>query len=77
MQNRGGSGIKVAEITAKTGDLVTSFMLTDEEELMVISKKGQVIRVPIEGISKLSRATQGVRIMRLDEGDKVASASCI
>jgi DNA gyrase subunit A len=77
MQNRGGSGIKVAEITAKTGDLVTSFALTDEEELMVISKKGQVIRVPIEGISTLSRATQGVRIMRLDDGDKVASASCI
>ena len=51
---------------------MTSFVLTDEEELMVISKKGQVIRVPIEGISKLSRATQGVRIMRLDEGDKVA-----
>lgn len=77
MQNRGGSGIKVAEITKKTGDLVTSFVLTDEEELMVISKKGQVIRVPIEGISVLSRPTQGVRIMRLETGDKVASASCI
>jgi DNA gyrase subunit A len=77
IQNRGGSGIKVAQLTSKTGNLVTSFVLTDEEELMVISKKGQVIRVPIEGISKLSRPTQGVRIMRLDEGDKVASASCI
>ncbi len=77
LQGRGGSGIKAAQITAKTGDLVTSFVLTDEEELMVISKKGQVIRVPIEGISKLSRPTQGVRIMRLDEGDEVASASCI
>ncbi len=77
MQNRGGSGIKAAEITQKTGDLVTSFVLTDEEELMVISKKGQVIRVPIEGISVLSRPTQGVRIMRLDAGDEVASASCI
>ncbi len=77
LQNRGGSGIKAAEITAKTGELVTSFVLTDEEELMVISKKGQVIRVPIEGISVLSRPTQGVRIMRLDDGDKVASAICI
>ena len=77
LQNRGGSGIKVAEITAKTGDLVTSFVLTDEDELMVISKKGQVIRVPVEGISVLSRPTQGVRIMRLDDGDKVASAICI
>jgi len=77
LQNRGGSGIKTTQITQKTGDLVTSFVLTDQEELMVISKKGQVIRVPIESISKLSRATQGVRIMRLDAGDKVASASCI
>jgi len=77
LQGRGGSGIKAAEITAKTGELVTSFVLTDEEELMVISKKGQVIRVPIEGISVLSRPTQGVRIMRLEDGDKVASASCI
>jgi len=77
LQGRGGSGIKAAEITAKTGELVTSFVLTDEEELMVISKKGQVIRVPIEGISILSRPTQGVRIMRLEDGDKVASANCI
>ena len=77
IQNRGGSGIKAAQITSKTGDLVTSFVLTDEEELMVISKKGQVIRVPIAGISKLSRPTQGVRIMRMDEGDQVAAASCI
>lgn len=42
MQNRGGSGIKVAEITPKTGDLVTSFVLTDEEEMLVISKKGKL-----------------------------------
>jgi DNA gyrase subunit A len=77
LQNRGGSGIKAAQITSKTGDLVTSCVLTDEEELMVISKKGQVIRIPIDGISKLSRPTQGVRIMRMDEGDKVAAASCI
>jgi len=77
LQGRGGSGIKTARITSKTGDLVTSFVLDDEEEMMVISKKGQVIRIPIESISKLSRSTQGVRIMRLDDGDKVASASCI
>ncbi|HOX30247.1 MAG TPA: DNA gyrase subunit A [Candidatus Paceibacterota bacterium] len=77
LQNRGGSGIKTAQITSKTGELVTSFVLSDEEELMIISKKGQVIRIPINGISTLSRPTQGVRIMRLETGDKVASASCI
>jgi DNA gyrase subunit A len=77
LQNRGGSGIKAAQITSKTGELVTSFVLSGEEELMIISTKGQVIRIPIDGISTLSRPTQGVRIMRLDAGDKVASASCI
>jgi len=49
----------------------------DEEDLIVISKKGQVIRTPVNAIAKISRATQGVRIMRLDPGDKVASAACL
>ncbi len=53
-------------------------MLTGEEEdLIVISQKGQVIRTKIASIAKLSRATQGVRIMKLSEGDKVASAICL
>ncbi len=74
-QGRGGSGIKTAKITAKTGKLVASRVLAGEEEdLIVISQKGQVIRIKISSISKLSRATQGVRIMRLGEGDKVATA---
>jgi len=77
-QGRGGSGIKTANITPKTGNLVFSQVLTgQEEDLIVISKKGQVIRTKISSIPKLNRATQGVRIMRLDEGDKVASAACI
>jgi len=78
LQGRGGSGIKTANITLKTGDLVFSQILTGEEEdLIVISQKGQVIRTKITSIPKLNRATQGVRIMRLGEGDKVASAACI
>jgi DNA gyrase subunit A len=78
IQGRGGSGIKTAQITAKTGNLVFSRVLRgDEEDLIVISKKGQVIRTPVDSIAKISRATQGVRIMRLDPGDKVASAACI
>lgn len=78
MQGRGGSGIKTANITTKTGELVFSRVLNgDEEDLIVISKKGHVIRAAIASISKLNRATQGVRIMRLEEGDKVASAMCI
>jgi len=77
-QGRGGAAIKTANVTVKTGELVASRVLTGEEEdLIVISQKGQVIRTKISLIPKISRATQGVKIMRLDEGDKVASATCI
>jgi DNA gyrase subunit A len=78
LQGRGGSGIKTAKVTSKTGDLVAARLLTGEEEdLIVISQKGQVIRAKIASIAKLSRSTQGVRIMKLGEGDKVASVAYI
>jgi len=77
-QGRGGSGIKTAQITPKTGNLVASMVLSgQEEDLIVISQKGQVIRTKVGSIAKHGRATQGVRIMKLDSGDKVASAACI
>jgi DNA gyrase subunit A len=79
-QGRGGSGIKTAKITSKTGPVVMSSVLEDaieEEDLIVISRKGQVIRTSVKSISLLGRATQGVRIMRLEEGDKVASGVCL
>lgn len=79
-QGRGGSGIKTAKITSKTGPVIMSSVLEDipgEEDLIVISRKGQVIRTSIKSISLLGRATQGVRIMRLEEGDKVASGVCV
>ena len=77
LQKRGGSGIKTAKITSKTGNLVFSKLITAEEDLIVISKKGKVIRTKISQIAKFSRATQGVKIMKLEEGDYVASATCI
>ena len=78
LQGRGGSGIKTANITTKTGILVSSMVLRgQEEDLIVISQKGQVIRTQIASIPRLSRVTQGVKIMRVDEGDKVASVMCI
>ena len=79
-QGRGGSGIKAAKITSKTGPVVMSSILqdgTEEEDLIVISRKGQVIRTGVKSISLLGRATQGVRIMRLGEEDKVASGACL
>ncbi|MDO8633241.1 MAG: DNA gyrase subunit A [Candidatus Wildermuthbacteria bacterium] len=78
LQSRGGSGIKTANVTPKTGNIVFARILNGaEEDLIVISRKGQVIRTPVTSIPKISRSTQGVRIMRLDQGDKVASAACM
>ncbi|MBU0613473.1 DNA gyrase subunit A [Patescibacteria group bacterium] len=81
VQNRGGSGIKTAKITPKTGKVVTSFIVNaklEEEDLIIISMKGQVIRLPIKSVSVLSRATQGVKLMRFKEkDDKVASVTFV
>jgi len=77
LQSRGGSGIKTSQITPKTGNLVMAKILTNEEDLIVISQKGQVIKSKISQIAKLSRSTQGARLMRLDNDDKIASTTCI
>ncbi len=79
IQNRGGSGIKTLKVTPKTGKIVAMYILNNAEEhdLVIISKMGQTIRTPLNNVSTLGRATQGVRVMRLDEGDKVASATII
>jgi len=78
VQTRGGSGILTARITSKTGELASAAILTgQEEDLIVISRTGHVIKTGVNSISKLNRATQGVRIMKLEPGDKVASAACI
>jgi DNA gyrase subunit A len=77
VQKRGGSGIKTASITAKNGELVAGKVITDEfEEVVAISKNGQVIRVALDEIPKLGRQTQGVRVMKLREGDEIASIVC-
>ena len=74
VQNRGGRGIMTAKITAKTGNLVSAHVTSEEnKELIAVSNKGQVIRTSIESVSTLGRATQGVRVMKLDGGDKLAS----
>ena len=76
VQGRGGSGIKTAAVTPKTGEIIGAKIVVgdlNEEELVVISKKGQVIRTSVAEIPSLSRATQGVRVMRLYEGDSIAS----
>jgi DNA gyrase subunit A len=77
VQKRGGSGVKTAKVTPKTGKLIVAKVLGDEEELIAMSKKGQVIRTPLKDISSLGRQTQGVTIMRLRAGDGIASLACV
>ena len=77
VQRRGGSGIKTAKVTAKTGKLIVGKVLNgNEEELIAMSKKGQVIRTGLKDISTLGRQTQGVTVMRLRAGDGIASLVC-
>ena len=77
-QNRGGSGIKTMKVTPKTGDIIASKVVTEEEqEVVAISKKSQVIRVDGKEIPSLGRQTQGVRIMKLREGDSLVSLICL
>jgi DNA gyrase subunit A len=78
LQKRSGSGIKCASVTPKTGKLMASRVLGAEaEELVVISKKGQVIRTNIKEIPSMGRSTQGVRIMKLRAGDSIAAIICL
>lgn len=75
---RGGVGIKSAIVNNKTGKLVGVRTLTDEvDEIIIISSHGQTIRLGLSDISVMGRTTQGVRIMRLNEGDKVAAMALI
>ena len=78
IQRRGGSGIKTIKVTTKTGALVSVQTVSENaSEIIAISKKGQVIRAPLAQIPSLSRATQGVRIMKLESSDKVASVTLL
>lgn len=77
-QGRGGQGIMTYKVSDKTGKLVASLLITKElTDLIAISKKGQVIRTELVSIPSLSRATQGVRLMRVAPGDTVASIVCL
>ncbi|HXK35166.1 MAG TPA: DNA gyrase subunit A, partial [Candidatus Paceibacterota bacterium] len=72
-QKRGGSGIKTAKVTPKTGRLIVGRVVGEETELIVMSKKGQVIRTEIKNVPVLGRQTQGVAVMKLRAGDGIAS----
>lgn len=80
VQGRGGSGIKTMNITDKTGALISARIINnaEDQDLLLISMKGQVVRTPIKKISSLGRATQGVRVMRFKEdGDTVVNMTIL
>jgi DNA gyrase subunit A len=76
-QKRGGSGIKTAKVTPKTGKLIVAKIIGTESEIIAVSQKGQVIRVDLSSIPTSGRQTQGVTIMKLRPGDSIASITCL
>ncbi len=81
VQGRGGSGIKTAKVTDKTGKISTAMVVegkNEQQDIIVISQKGQVIRLPLKSVNVLGRDTQGVRVMRFnDVKDRVASVTLV
>jgi len=77
LQSRGGKGIINIKVTGKNGEAVGMKAVSDKDELMLITEKGMIVRSPIKDIRATGRSTQGVRLMKLDKGDKIASVAKI
>ena len=73
--NRGGKGVKTISITDKTGELVAIKNVTDQDDLMIINKSGIAIRLPVEDLRVMGRATQGVRLINLKKNDQIAAVA--
>lgn len=78
-QKRGGTGVKTANITSKTGQVIGAVVINSDcvDDLLLISKNGQVLRLNVKNIPTMGRSTQGVYIMRMNDDDKVSSISMI
>jgi DNA gyrase subunit A len=77
VQSRGGLGLKNVEITEKNGQVVDIAQVSDGKELLLITEQGKILRTPTDDIRTIGRATQGVRLMDLDEGDRVVSVALV
>ncbi len=73
--NRGGKGVKTINVTDKTGDLIAIKNVTDNDDLMIINKSGIVIRLAVKDLRVMGRATQGVRLINLRNGDSIAAVT--
>jgi len=74
LQKRGGSGIINMRTSARNGKVVASMEVSEEDQILLITANGKIIRMDVSGIGRIGRATQGVRLIQLEEGDEVASA---
>ena len=75
MTNRGGKGVKTISVTEKTGSLVSIKNVSDSDDLMIINKSGIAIRMEVESLRVMGRATQGVRLINLRENDSIAAVA--
>ena len=75
--NRGGKGVKTINITEKTGALIAIKDVTDDNDLMIINRSGIAIRMSVESLRVMGRATQGVKLINLREGDSIASVCVV
>jgi DNA gyrase subunit A len=73
--NRGGKGVKTINITDKTGNLISIKDVLDNDDLMIITKSGLLIRLPVSDMRVMGRATQGVRLIKLKDGDGIAAVT--
>ena len=73
VQNRGGMGIKAMNLTPKTGLIAAVKLVREENELVITSASGHIIRMQLSGIPRLGRSTQGVKVINLENGDQVAA----
>ncbi|ACK42541.1 MULTISPECIES: DNA gyrase subunit A [Dictyoglomus] len=76
-QKRGGIGIRAIKITSKTGDLIGVKNVSENDEILISTKKGQIIRIPVNNIPILSRNSQGVKLVKLNEDDSVVSMDLV
>jgi DNA gyrase subunit A len=75
LTNRGGKGVRTINITEKTGKLVAIRSVTDKDDLMIITTSGITIRMPVSDLREMGRATQGVKLIDLRNGDQIAAVA--
>jgi DNA gyrase subunit A len=75
VQNRGGKGVITIKTTERNGMVMAIILVTDEDDLMLMTDRGKIIRMPVKDISVIGRNTQGVRLIAMAPGERVASAA--